>query len=463
MGESTSVRQLWITEFTQTLGLAWPLVIAQLAQMALVTTDVIMMGWLGPDELAAGTLASSFLTSLLLFGVGLLSAVVPMVAQAIGARDFRSVRRSTRQGFWVALAASALLIPIILQVRPVLTLLGQDPALVTLAETYIHAAVWLFIPALLIIVLRSFLSAHGNTSVILWVTVIGVFVNAFGDYALMFGNFGFPRLELTGAGISTVVVNTVMFALLLAYVLRHRRYRRYVILGRFWRPDWHRFREILRVGLPIGLMLLAEVGLFAVSSILMGWLGTAELAAHAVALQCASIAFMVPLGLSQAATVRAGIAFGRRLTADIGRAGVAALVLGSAFMSSTALLFVFAPLPLIHFYLDPANPANAAVISLAAAYLAVAGLFQLVDGAQVVLAGTLRGMSDTRVPMYVAICGYWLVGLPVALLLGFPLGMRGTGVWLGLASGLAFVALVLGARFARLLRSGSAPAIAAGT
>ncbi|MDB5562591.1 MAG: Multidrug and toxin extrusion family efflux pump [Hyphomicrobiales bacterium] len=438
----------WRGELASLFALAWPLVIAQLAQMALFTTDVIMVGWLGPQYLAASTLATAFFNMLLIGGFGLVGAVAPMVAQAIGAGDVKSVRRTVRQGLWVAIALAALVVPLVWQIRPILHTLGQSEELSALAETFMHSAAWLAFPALMLIVLRSFLAAKGSSRVILVITVTGVFVNAVGDYLLIFGNFGFPRLELRGAGISTTTVNVVMFLLTLGYVLLNRKYRRYHILARFWVPDWQRFFQLLRLGAPIGLMVMSEIGIFTVASLLMGLLGTDQVAAHAVALQCAALAFMVPLGLSQATTVRVGRAFGAGSAEGIRKAGWTSFGLTMVFMASTCLLFVLFPHRLVAFFLDPANPKNAAALGFAATYLGVAALFQLVDGAQVIAAATLRGLSDTAVPMFVAIIGYWVLGLPIAYFCGFVLGWQGVGIWLGLAAGLAFVAVVLTTRFA---------------
>lgn len=437
----------WRRELRATLGLAWPLVVAQLAQMALFTTDVVMMGWLGPQFLAAGMLATAFLHPFLLFGVGVLSVVAPMVAQARGARQIKSVRRSARQGFWVAIAISLLLLPLLWQAEVILLLIGQEAGNSQLAGGYIHFAVWSLLPALLFTVLRGLLSAHETTAVILWITLIGVAANILGNYGLMFGNFGLPRLELVGAGISTSLVNGLMFLLTLGYILRHRRFKRYHILLRFWKPDWQRFRDILRIGTPFGLMLMAETGLFATAAMLMGWLGTDELAAHAIALQCAGIAFMVPLGLSQATTIRVGLAFGANDRHGVGVAGWVSLALAMAFMSCTCLLFLIIPEFFVGRFLDPAEEQNRIPFLLALSYLGVAALFQLVDGAQVVLGAALRGLNDTTMPMLIAIGGFWLVGFPIAYLCGFVWDMRGLGIWYGLASALATVALILLARF----------------
>ncbi|MCP8883609.1 MATE family efflux transporter [Devosia sp. XJ19-1] len=444
----------WGAEFRSTFALAWPLVIAQIAQNALQATDVIMMGWLGPEALAAGTLASSFIMPLFLFGVGVVGAVAPLTAQARGARDIKAIRRVVRQGFWAAILLTLLLAPIILQIRTVYGWLGQDAVLVARAEEYVQLAVLMLAPAMGVIVLRSLLSTFDSTRVILVITVGGVIVNAVANYLLMFGHFGLPRLELRGAAIATVLTNLFMLAVMLAYVLRHRRFKRFNILIRFWKPDWPRFREIFRIGTPIGLTVLAEVGLFAAAAILMGRLGTDELAAHAVALQCASLAFMVPLGLGIAATVRVGIAYGRRDAEGIRKAGWTNFVLGMAFMSISALSFVLFGPAIVSVFLDPKLPENQSALVLAATYLAIAGLFQLVDGAQVWAAHSLRGLSDTKVPMIMAIFGYWCVGLPVAWLMGFVLNLRGVGIWLGLAAGLAFVAVLLVGRFAMRERLG---------
>lgn len=451
---SLSAANGWGAELRATFALAWPLVIAQLAQTALTTTDVIMMGWLGPQALAAGTLATTFLMPFLLLGIGIVGAVAPLIAQARGARDIKSVRRIARQGFWAAILLAILLIPVILQIRPVLLWLGQNPVVTGRAEEYIQIGAWMLFPGLAIIVLRSLLSAFEATRIILAITLGGVLVNAVGNYLLMFGVLGLPRLELRGAAISTVLTNIVMFALMLTYVLRHRRFKRFHVLLRFWKPDWQRFREIFRIGTPIGLTVLAEVGLFTAAALLMGRIGTDEIAAHAIALQCASMAFMVPLGLGIAATVRVGNAYGRTDPEGIRKAAWTAFALGVGFMSLASILFLTMGSVIVTWFLDPRVPENTNALTLAATFLVVAGVFQLVDGAQVVAAHALRGLSDTKIPMLLAILGYWGVGLPTSYLLGLVLGWGGVGIWIGLAAGLAFVAVVLVTRFALRERLG---------
>lgn len=444
----------WGAEFRALFTLGWPLMVAQLAQISLNTTDVVMLGWLGPKYLAAAALASAFFVAIQLFGMGIVEAVAPMVAQALGARDYRSVRRTLRQGIWAGILIALVLVPVAWNIAPIYRWLGQNEELIGMAERFVHYAVWLIFPAFQIIVFRSFLSAHGATRVILLITVAGFFVNAFCDWLLIFGNWGFPRLDLAGAGIATTVTNIAMLAFTIAYTLWHRRFRRYHIFHNFFRPDWPRFRELFRIGFPIGVMRLAEVLLFTSAALLQGWLGEDEVAAHAIALQLASISFMVPLGISQAATVRVGLALGERDREGIRRAGWMALLVTLLFMAATAIAFLLVPGPLVALFLDPANSANTHAIGLATSYLIVAGFFQLFDGTQVTMSAALRGLSDTRMPLVIALVGYWLVGFPVSYLFGFPLGLRGVGIWMGLAAGLAAVGLVLTLRWAMRERLG---------
>jgi MATE family multidrug resistance protein len=441
-------RAHWLAELRATFALAWPLVIAQVAQNAISTTDVIMMGWLGPEALAAGTLASTFITPFLVAGIGLIGAVAPLTAQARGSRNIKAVRRIVRQGFWVGALAACILIPILWQIRAVLGLLGQDPALAARAEEYVHIAAWLLIPAFGIITLRSLLSTFDAARVILVITVGGVLLNIVGNYVLMFGHLGLPRLEIRGAALATVITNIAMFAALLTYVLRHRRFRRFNILHNFFRPDWQRFGQIIRLGLPIGLTVLAEVSLFTAAVLMMGRLGTNEVAAHAIALQCTTLAFMVPMGIGMATTVRVGMAYGRKDPEAFRRAGWTGLGLGMGFMAVSCITFISLAPWIVTAFLDPSRPENQAALALGAGFLVIAGIFQLVDGAQVVAAHALRGLSDTKVPMIFAIIGYWFVGLPTAYYLGLVLEWRGTGIWIGLASGLSFVAVILVCRFA---------------
>ena len=430
-----------------TLRLAGPLVLAQLAVMAVALIDTIMMGWLGPLELAGGALANNLMFPLYLFAMGVVIAVAPIVAQELGARQYRGVRRTVRQGFWVAILFGLLFSLVLWYGGPILRALGQEVENTLRAEEYLRWAVWGFTPSLGFVVLRAFLTAHARPRAILVVALVAVTLKALGNYALMFGNFGFPALGLVGAGIMTSVTHTAMFLGLLVFVLRERHFRRYAIAVRFWKADWPRFREILRIGLPIGLAILAESAFFAFASIMMGWISTAALAAHAIAVQCAATAFMVPLGVSQAATVRVGFVAGAGDSAAVGRAGWVAITLGGAITLIPAAIFLIFPREIVDLFLDLGRPENQPVLALAVTFIGVAALFQLMDGTQVIAAGCLRGLKDTQVPSAIAVFSYWVIGLGCSYLMAFQLGWAGQGVWLGLAVALTVVAVLMILRF----------------
>jgi MATE family multidrug resistance protein len=303
-------------------------------------------------------------------------------------------------------------------------------------------------------VLRNFIAAVERPLWGIWAGGIGFVANAAAAWCLIFGALGFPRLELLGAGIATTFSSTVMFGVLAFVAVFDRKFRRYHLFGRFWRADWPRFRALWRLGLPIAVTLVFEVSIFNAAVFLMGLIGTASLAAHSIAIQIASLTFMVPLGFGQAVTVRVGRAFGAQDRAAIARAGWTAYVMGVGFMGLMACTMLFAPHLLIGAFLDLSRPENRPVIELATVFLAFAALFQLFDGAQAVGSGMLRGLHDTRVPMYFAAIGYWGIGLPLGVILGFPLGLAGVGIWIGLASGLAIVAVLMTTRWVMRERLG---------
>jgi MATE family multidrug resistance protein len=440
-----------MAEAREMLALGWPMALTNLAQVAIATTDVVMIGRLGPEALAAGTLGVNLYHALFIIGLGLALAAAPMAAQALGRRRHavREVRRTIRQGFWVSLAFVVPGWVLLWNGEQILLAMGQRPDLAEAAGGYVRAMQWGLLPALWFVVLRCFVGALERPKPALVVTGIAIAVNVAANWVLIFGKLGFPALGLVGAGIASTAANAFMAGCLLAVVYRDRRFRRFHLLGRFWRPDWPRFRTLLAVGLPIGVTLGFEITVFNCAAFLMGLLGAEALAAHAIAIQLASITFMVPMGLGQAATVRVGLAAGRGDRAGVGRAGWTALALGFAFMAAMAMLLIAAPLPLVGAFLDLSDPANAGVVRLAVVFLAVAGLFQIVDGAQTIGAGALRGLEDTRVPMVFAGIGYWGIGIGLGVVLGFPLGLGGLGIWIGLAAGLGTVAALMVGRWSR--------------
>ena len=326
--------------------------------------------------------------------------------------------------------------------------MDYEPDVVRITDGYLEAVIWGLPAAYVFLAIRHSLDGLGITRPCMYLTLLGLCVNIIGNYALIFGNFGFPRLELVGAGLASSLVACFMFAGLLIYTLLHRKLKRYALLIRLWRADWPLFRDIFRIGTPIGGTILMEAGMFAAAAQMMGRIGTTELAAHTIAIQCVSVAFMLPLGLGQAATIRVGLADGSGRWDDIGHAGWSAMALGMFCVVLTVLAYLLLPVTLVGFFLDLDLPENRAVLDYAVIYLAIAALFQLFDSGQVIASCGLRGLRDTRKPMLLAALGYWGIGVPTALLLGFELEWGGKGIWLGLAVGLAVTAVMLIARFA---------------
>jgi MATE family multidrug resistance protein len=358
----------------------------------------------------------------------------------------------------VTLAITLPAVGILWMTDEILVGIGQDPELAAMAESFMHTLCWALPFGVALIVMRNFVTAFERTAPIMLVMGLGVAINALLNWLLVFGNWGFPRLGMAGSGLASTLVNAAMFTGLATYASIVRPFRRYAVLNRFWRPDWSIFREILKVGLPIGGMLLMEVGLFAGAAFLMGWIGLHEVAAHQIAIQIASTSFMVPLGVSMAATVRVGLAVGAGDLQAARRAGFVACAVGTGFMAGCALLFWLAPYFLTGLFLSAEDAAAPAVLGLAATFLMMAAVFQLADGLQVVGAGALRGLNYTRMPMLFAALGYWAVGFPSCILIGFGLGWGGVGVWAGLALSLLVVASLMVGRFERLTRGPLLPA-----
>jgi len=438
-------------EILPLIRLALPLVMAMVGQIAITTTDLLMLGRLGPDALAATALGLSLFHPLLLLGVGIGLAVTPLVSEALTAYRGRQVRRTVRQGIWAAVPFTLLCAPVFWWSSGLFTGIGQDAALSATAQLYLRAVLPGLLFALIFNALRAYMTALEVTRAVMLVSLIAVPLNAAFNYVLIFGALGLPALGVLGAGIGSSLTNLVMALALAWHCARHRPFRRHAIFGRFWRPDWVTFWRVHRIGVPIGLMIVLEVALFAGSSQILGLIGTLQLAAHQIALQIASIAFMVPLGIGQAATARVGLAFGRDGPVQAAGVGWAALLLSSLFMAMTALAFWLIPDVLSSPFLDGGGD-SLRVAAFAASYLAVAAAFQLVDGIQVVAAHALRGLRDTLVPMWIALVGYWMVGMPVAVYLGLYTPLAGVGVWLGLLAGLTVCGAALTYRFWRLTR-----------
>lgn len=441
----------WRDEVRAMLALSWPMILTNLGQTAMNATDVMMMGRLGPNTLAAGALGSNLYFAPLIFGLGLMLATSPMIATELGRKrhSVRDIRRTVRQGLWLAILVCIPIWIVLWNTEAILVWMGQEPALARDAAIYMRWLQWAVLPFYGYIVLRSFISALERPAWALAIVFFAVAFNVLANWCLMFGNLGFPAYGIAGAGMATTISSVLMFAGLAVVVSVERRFRRYRLFGRFWRADWPRFMALLRLGLPIAGILAFEVTIFNAAALLMGLIDAASLAAHAIAIQIASISFMVPLGLNQAVTVRVGLAYGANNPEGISRAGWTAYAIGVGSMALMGLIMILWPHVLISAFIDLDNPANAVVIGLAVSFLAFAALFQVVDGAQAVAAGMLRGLHDTKVPMILAAIGYWGVGLPLGVLLAFRFGLAGNGIWIGLSAGLAVVAVLLLQRWLR--------------
>ena len=460
---SPASRTDWRDELSETIKLALPIALTQLGQVAMMTSDLALLGRLGNEIVAASALAHTVLFAAFVIGMGLVSAVSPLAAQAFGARRPRMVRRALRVGLWAATLLGIPLSAAQLEGERLLLALGQTPVEAALAADYLPGLAWCMVPAWWFIALRGFMQSVNRPEPALWITLAAIPANGVLAYALIYGEFGLPRLEMFGAGLATTIVNLGMCIACVWVCYACRPFKKYRVLGRFWVPDWALFGRLFAIGAPISATMLLEYGVFAAAALLMGWLGTAALAAHQIAITTASIMFMVPFGVSMAATVRVGHAVGRRDAEATRRAGMAAIALGAGFMAAMTLLAALGRhvIPLVFLGFD--TPAANATLQLAAMLLLVGASFFIADGIQTVAAGALRGLNDTRMTLvYAAIC-FWVIGFSICYALGFPLRYGAPGIWVGLSIGLALYALLLIRRFHRLTKRGYLPDIATPT
>ncbi|PTX02845.1 MATE family efflux transporter [Pararhodobacter aggregans] len=446
---SAPVQTGFLANARAVLVLGLPLVGSHVAQFLLHVTDTVMLGWYTVTDLAAGALGATVFFVIFTLGMGFAQAVMPMVATAAAAGDDTEVRRVTRMGIWLSLAFAAVALPLFLLSGSLLAALGQEPDVALVGGGYLSIVGFGLAPALVAMVMKSYLAALGRTQVVLWATIAGVFVNIGVNWLLIFGNLGFPEMGARGAAVASVLVQIVTLVVLMVYAISLPSLKHYQLLVRFWRPDWVALRRVNALGLPIGLALLAETGLFAASAVMMGWLGKNTLAAHSIALEITALFFMVHLGLSNAATVMVGRARGRGDVAALRSGALAAVVLSLGFALATIFVYWIFAEQMVGLFLKPDDPERAAIIPLGVTLLMVAALFQFADSGQVMAMGLLRGIQDTKQPMVIAAVSYWLVGLPCGYGLGFLLGWEGVGIWLGLVMGLTTAALALHVRFWR--------------
>ena len=436
-------------ELGETLKLAVPLALTQLGQIAMMTTDIAMIGRFGAEAVAAASLAHTVYFVSFTFGMGLVSAVAPLAAQAFGARNPHLIRRSLRVGLWAALFIALPMMALSFRGEQILVMLGQSPVAAHLAQKYLLGLTWGILPALWFLAIRGFMSAVNRPEPILWITLAAIPANALLVYLLLYGAFGLPQLGVFGAGFASSVVNLGTFLAALWFAGRRRPFRKFHVLGHFWRIDWALMRQLVVIGAPISVSFLLEYGLFGAAGLLMGVISTTALAAHQIALQVAAVLFMVPFGISMAATVRVGHSIGRRDADGVLRAGMVATWLGIAIGAALTLAVMLSRFAIATIFLGESTDAAA---ELSATLLLVGSTFFIADGIQTIAAGSLRGMNDTRVPLVFATLSYWLIAFPCAWWLAFHTSLSAVGVWIGISVGTAVYATLLLLRFRLLAR-----------
>ncbi|MCY4000618.1 MAG: MATE family efflux transporter [Bacteroidetes bacterium] len=453
---SASKVHLFRSEARNVTALSIPIVATQLGQISNGFIDVMMVGRLGPPELAGVALGNATYFLFALIGIGVLLAVGPLVSQAYGAKQHDPIGRTVRQAIWLATLLSLPVLLIMWNARIPWTVMQQDPSTIAYAEGYLRAAMWGFLPFMWFNGLRNFVEAIGRPLPVTIIIVAGILLNIFANYALMFGHFGFPRLGLIGTGWSTSIVHWFMFAAIASYVSTQTPYRSYGVLRKLRTPDLSYFRELLRVGLPIGGSIGLEVTLFSATAFLIGTFGAVPIAAHQIAIQCAAITYMVPLGIGLATSVRVGQNIGAKDPTAAALSGYTGIGLAFLFMTCTALLFLFAPTWITSIYIDIHDPENVDTALQVISLLGIAAIFQLFDGVQATALGALRGLKDTKFPMILGFIAYWLIGMPTGLGLGFGLQWGPEGFWWGLVVGLFAASILFCMRFYRMTNRHSA-------
>jgi len=443
-----------VPEVRATVAVAGPLAAANLAQMAMGFTNTVMVGSLGSAALAAAGLGASLYFTIAMVCSGVLTAVAPLAAHAIGAGDSRRAGQVAGKGLVLAAVLAVPVMATLMALPRLLAALGYDAVLAAEIGRFLGAIAWAVPGFLGFAVLRSFLVAASHSRTVMIALILCIPLNAGLNWILIFGRLGAPTLGIAGSGCATAIIQWLMFASLALYAEVMPS-----LAGYRMRPfsrDWSEIGRILRLGLPIGGILGLEIGVFATTGILMGLLGADALGAHQLVMNCISVIFMVPLGLAQAATVRVAVALGSGAPAAARRAGFVAIALGVAYMAIMAIGVVIGPRAIASIYVDINAPANRGLVGIALQLLAIAALFQIFDGVQAIAAGALRGYRDTAIPLLLAGVGYWGVGFAGGWLLAFPAGYGAIGLWSGLAVGLAAVALMLTLRL-RVCAGSAAP------
>lgn len=437
--------QNYTKHFGVTVKLAYPVMLSQLGQVLVGVADNIMVGRLGAETLAAASLANSIFFLILMFGTGISMAITPLVAVADGEGKKRRISRIFQHGFWINTVSGILLFLLVLGLSPGLNHLGQPVEVVVLAVPYLLIITLSLVPLMFFQTFKQFIEGLSQTRQAMTITLVCNAVNVILNWLLIYGKLGFPAMGLNGAGWATLISRVLMAVIIFYYVRRSERYRAYSLIFGFTKIRHSIISRMLKIGIPTGFQFVFEVGAFSTAAIMMGWLGVHALAAHQIAINLASVSYMMASGLAAAAMVRVGNQLGRKDIVALRQVGFSIFGMVAVFMSFFAVLFVGLRnyLPLI--YID-----DPGVVQTAAVLLVIAGIFQLSDGVQVVGLGALRGLSDLKVPTLVTLVAYWVVGLPLGYVLAFPFGMEEVGIWIGLLTGLTATAILLIWRFHRI-------------
>ena len=439
------------TQANKTLKLAFPIILGEVSQMMLGIIDTAMVGAVNYKQLAAAALVMSVINIPYVFGIGITISVSQMVSMAHGRRDGKLVSHYLYNGFWLCVI-SAIAISIAIELsKNILFHLDQDPVVAQLALPYLQIMGWSVIPMILFLSLKQFTDGLEFTKTAMILSLAALPLNAFLNWLLIYGNWGFPRLELVGAGWATLITRIFIFVFLGLIVLYHKTFSKYIAIRSIaWKFKWQTIKELLHIGVPSSFQISMEAGAFAVSGILIGTIGAVEQAAHQIALSCASLTFMVSMGLSQAGSIRTSNSFGRNDWPLIKAIGKSTLIMALIYGTFCALLFILLrnQLPLI--FND-----NAEVVSMASYLLLFAALFQISDSTQAISAGLLRGIKDVKVPTYFIAIAYWAIGIPVGCLLAFYFKMGAAGIWTGFITGLTFSATFLTFRLKKMVRKNS--------
>lgn len=435
------------SEANKTLKLAYPVILGELAQMVLGIIDTAMVGAVSYKHLAAAALVMSVMNIPFVLGIGITISVSQLVSQAHGQRDGQLVSHYLYNGFWLS-AFTAIIISLSLEFgQNILFHLNQDPEVAMLAVPYLRIMGWSIIPMLLFMALKQFTDGLEYTKTAMILSIVSLPLNFMLNWVMIFGKWGFPRLELVGAGWGTLITRTIIFIILGIVVLRHYYFKRYIAVGkRQWFFKWKTMKELLHIGIPSSLQISMEAGAFAISGILVGTIGAVEQAAHQIALSISAVTFMVSMGLSQAGSIRTSNHFGRKDWHTISLIGKSTVFIALAWGISCALIFT-----VFRYQLPLVFNDNPQVLALSALLLLYSAIFQISDSTQVICSGLLRGIKDVKIPTVFVAIAYWVVGIPVGCLLAFYYDMGAAGIWTGFIVGLTLSAIFLSTRFRKIV------------